>query len=263
MRYLNLLRNVENWHDYFFYKFGITRNDPLVFYLKNNIVAVVPLRLLHTFKEIFFEECYTRHIPEDCLTDVSTVVDIGANAGYFSLYMVSRYPHSRVLAFEPIPRNFELLAQHRERNAAYNLTIVNKAVYGKPGKIRLMYDAADSYTTAASIFDNALGRDEIEVCAMTLPEIFQAYALKEIGLLKLDCEGAEYDILYKCPGEYLEAVRCIALECHSGGMKRENRASIAWFLESLGYTVRGDEGDMLWAWRHDNRQLGKEARSGE
>lgn len=252
MRYLNLLRNINNWQDYFLYKLGIIRDDPLVFHSKSNVIATVPVRLLHTFKEIFFEECYTKYIPKGFLIDGITVVDIGANAGYFSLYMLSRCPHSRILAFEPIPKNFELLARNRERNSVHNFTIANKAVYGKRGKITLRYDAADSYTTAGSVYDNELGQDEIEVCAITLDEIFESYSLKEIDLLKLDCEGAEYHILYNCPGEYMKSIKCIALESHEGGRENENKASMVGFLGLLGYKVRTDKGGMVWAWRDKN-----------
>lgn len=67
--------------------------------------------------------------------------------------------------------------------------------------------------------------------------------------MKLDCEGAEYEILYACPKEYLHAVKCIALESHNGRRENENRASMASFLGLSGYKVRTDGRGMVWAWR--------------
>jgi len=251
MRYLRLIRNIDNWQQYFLYKCGLVTNEPLVFSCKNRVVAEVPVRLLQTFKEIFFDECYTRHLPTKLLQNGMTVVDIGANAGYFSLYVLSRYPGARVIAFEPIPKNFELLEKNRQRNSMHDLITVKKAVYGTGGIITLKYNAQDSFTTAGSIFDNALGGDEIEVYTMTLPEIFREYGVKVIDVLKLDCEGSEYHILYHCPEEYLRLVNSIAVECHRGEGENENRGALCGFLRSLAYRIRTDKGGLVWAWREE------------
>lgn len=253
MRYFNLIKNIDNWQEYLFYKFRITREDPLIFHCKNNVVVEVPIRLLHTFKEIFFEECYTKCLPKDRLKNDMTVIDVGANAGYFSLYMLSQYPGSQVIAFEPIPKNFELLMQNRRRNSMRNLTAVNKAVYSTIQKITLRYDARDSFTTTGSIFGRELGEDEIEVYTTTLPEIFETYALERVDLLKLDCEGAEYHILYNCPENCFKSITCIAMECHTGKNEDESRPAVCNFLRSLAYRTRIDKGGMVWAWREGLR----------
>ena len=244
-----MLKNIENWHQYLLYKFRMSNSDPLIFHCKNKVVAEVPRRLLHTFKEIFFEECYTKCLPKYLFQDSLTIIDIGANAGYFALYMLSRYPGSHIIAFEPIPKNFELLAQNRKHNPMQNLTVVNKAVYGKPGRITLSYDAEDSFTTTGSIFLSEVGHDKIEVETITLPGVFQAYALDRIDLLKMDCEGAEYHILYNCPREYLDCVSSIAMEVHKGQREGENKSELCEYLRSVGYKLRTDRGDMVWGWR--------------
>lgn len=249
MRYLNLLKNIDNWQEYLLYKFRIRRSDPLIFYCKNGIVAEVPIRLLHTFKEIFLEECYTKYLPQRRLQNNLTVVDIGANAGYFSLFMLSRYPGSQIIAFEPIANNFELLKRNRNINSLHNFIIVNKAVYGKAERVTLRYKSTDSFTTTGSIFGNELGHAEIEVDAITLPQMFETYALESVDLLKLDCEGAEYHILYNCPARYFKSINCIVMECHRGERDDENKAALCEYLKALAYNLRADRGDMVWAWR--------------
>lgn len=249
MRYLNLVKNIENWQEYLWHKFGLSRKDPLLFHCKNNVTIEVPVRLLHTFKEIFFEECYTRDLPKAVLKGRITVVDVGANAGYFSLYILSKLPGSRVIAFEPMENNFALLRRNREMNPTEDLTVVNKAVYGAARKITLRYNAGDSFTTAGSVFENKLGKDEVEVEAITLAEVFEGYGLEKVDLLKLDCEGSEYSILYDSPKELFSRINCITLESHQGEREDENKEAVCECLGLLGYECGQDRGDMVWAWR--------------
>jgi tol-pal system protein YbgF len=66
MRYFNLVKNVENWWEYLLFKFGLRNSDPLRFQARGDIILEVPHGLLHTFKEIFMEQCYMyglRHTP--------------------------------------------------------------------------------------------------------------------------------------------------------------------------------------------------------
>ena len=69
-------------------KFGINNTAPVLFKTRKGIFVEVPRRLLQTFKEIFMDECYMDglelHVPDN-----STVIDIGANAGFFTLFAVN------------------------------------------------------------------------------------------------------------------------------------------------------------------------------
>ena len=117
------------------------------------------------------------------------------------------------------------------------------------GKIILKYNAEDSFTTAASVFNNELGNDEIEVEAITLPEIIDSFKLGKIHLLKMDCEGSEYNIFYNLPKTYFSSIQCIAIECHNGKTKMENKLALYDFIKSNGYFIKTDQSGMLWAWR--------------
>ena len=105
MRYVSLIRNIDNWWLYLGAKFNLTRTDPLFFKTRRGVRLEVPLRLLHTFKEIFMEECYMHGLKTE-VPDSPVVFDIGANAGYFSLYAASRFEKPTIYAFEPMPANF-------------------------------------------------------------------------------------------------------------------------------------------------------------
>jgi len=158
MRYLRLFRNLSNWYLYLAVKFSFTDSEPLLFRARNRILIEVPRRLLHEFKEIFMEECYTRGLGIP-VPDCPTIIDIGANAGFFSLFAASRFCDARILSFEPIASNFRQLGRNRDLNRACNMSCFNQAVFGHNGEISLTYSQEDGFTTSATILGKSRDDD--------------------------------------------------------------------------------------------------------
>jgi len=249
MRYYNLLRNISNWPLYLAIKFGFTRQDPLLFTTRRGIRIEVPRRLLQTFKEIFMEECYIKDLGS-ALPENPTILDIGANAGYFSLFALSRFRGSRVFSFEPIPANFRLMERNRSLNADLLWVCVQKAVAGKQGELSLAFEGGDDFTTSATVLGDDSGQKAmIRVPATTLPKILDGNNLKRCDFLKMDCEGAEYDILYQCPPEALVHIERIAMEVHGGPGEDQNIDALEVFLKRKGFITRQRPVGMLSAWR--------------
>ncbi len=250
MRYLNMVRNVANWHEYLLHKSGIRKRDRFVFRLANGVEADVPRAMLFTFKELFFTDDYFRGLPRGRFDNSRlTVIDIGANVGYFSLYVFARFPGSRVIAFEPIESNFRLLESNRERNPKQDWTLVPQAVYSQPGPLVLKVAPQDEFTTDATIFENARGAEEIRVEATSLAEILETQVPGTVDYLKLDCEGAEYDVLYGCPPDLFERIRTIVVETHPGREENQTKQALQRFLGAAGYSTRTDSSPFIWAWR--------------
>ena len=241
MRYICLIKNVSNWWLHFAVKMGLTRSDPLMFRIRNNVVMEVPRRLLHVFKEIFMEECYTRRLAFR-LPDRPTIIDIGANAGFFSLFAASRFSGATIIAFEPIAINFKQLKRNQNLNKNACIFCRQMAVYGHSGEVLLSFDPDDSFTTAASVTRKKEHQeDTIKVTSVTLPDIFDEYQLERCDFLKMDCEGSEYDILYNCPDKYLHRVIQMAIEVHQGTETNHNIESLANYLNSHDFrTYRSD-----------------------
>lgn len=248
-RYQYLIQRVANWQVYIWYKLGIRRPDELTFALRSAgpvaLTAHVPRRMLQTFKEIFLGNDYLEHarLPAD-----PVVIDIGANVGYFSLLVLNLYPSAKVFAYEPMPQNFRLLQRHVQSNPGVSLKAENKAVFSSTQPLKLKFDAKDEFTTSASISGSPSEADTIEVGCTTLADIFRGEGLSRIDLLKLDCEGSEYAILYSLPEEFFGRIRNIALEAHAGHGENENIGGLTRFLQTKGFQTR-PKGDLLAAWR--------------
>lgn len=248
-RYYNLYKTFKNWQLYLACKYKIAKTDPLVFESRNGLIVEVPLRLLHTFKEIFMDECYLSGL-EYPIPPSATVVDIGANAGYFSLFAVSCFVDARIFSFEPVPVNYAQLERHRNLNSSKPIKCFPKAIAGQTGEISLSFDASDSFTTSATIFkqtDQQAG--SIKVPCLTLLQVLDENNINKCDLLKMDCEGAEYDILYNCSADCLHRIDQIAMEVHRGQNENQNIETMEEFLQGQGFSTRRKSVGMLWAWR--------------
>ena len=249
-RLLNNLRHHRNWWAYYRTKYTGNLRHGFTFRWRCGRQFHVPQRLLHTYKESFFDQAYIRGFPAAVRQKpIRTAVDVGANVGYFSLFLLSRFPGVRVWAYEPIPVNFELLEQYRHAHPDLQLQAVPKAVTAPACRtLTLHYDRSDRYTTSASILSESEHSDTLEVEATSLADILADHQLGELDFLKLDCEGSEYDILYQSPDQFLERIQRIAIETHPGPTGREQSATLADFLRKSGFELNR-EGDLIWAWR--------------
>lgn len=253
-RYYNLIKNFSNWRQYLFFKI-FSKKDSFNFKLRNSFNIDVPKQTLSAFKESFFDEIYIRNLPEGVLKEEEMVViDIGANIGYFSLFIFFRFPKARVYAFEPMPYNYALLEQSKKKYVGFKFFPANKAISDSNSAIELHASKLDGYTTMASIFNSPGNSHTIKVDAMTLVDAMNQNDLERIDLLKLDCEGAEYAILYNLSKDDLEKISAMCIETHMGKNPDENTLSLKTYLERHQFkTVCLDEEKTgyIWAWKTD------------
>ncbi len=239
----------RNWVGYYLAKINGHIRTGFTFRLRNEWDIHVPKRLLHTYKEIFFDDTYLGGFPPRVISNQSldTVLDVGANVGYFSLMMASKFPDAKILACEPMPNNLaQLRAYNQELNTS--LTIIPNAIAGKNGHQILFFDEADAFTTSASSVSVLDNNDQIKVETMTLHTLMSEYQLQEIDLLKLDCEGAEYDILLKADPNLFDRIHLIAMEYHPDPAGVSTPADLIQLFRRYGYQLRL-KGSKVWAWK--------------
>jgi FkbM family methyltransferase len=249
-RVINTINNHSNWFSYYTYKYFTSKKEKFVFELRGGLKVEVPARLMQTYKECFFDQTYIKGLSKDVFKNAPlTVVDIGANVGFFSLFMFSKDKKAKIFAYEPMPLNFKLLNKYKQENTDLNYTVVNKAVSNEKTTITLNYDSSDSFSTAATIFDTSTQGDKIQVETTTLEAILNDNNLSKIDFLKLDCEGSEYGILYGASTAVLNKISNISIETHPGKQDNENINSLVTYLKKNGFEIN-TKADIIWAWRN-------------
>ncbi len=249
-RIIYMVKNVQNWAEYIQYKFRGRKNDTFTFKLRNGLQVIVPKKIQPEFKENVFDEMYFKHLPKSIINQGHPVIiDIGANVGFFSIFAFLKCPQAKIIAFEPIQRNFIELQKNTSQIPTKILTIVNKAVSSSVEQIVLKFDKNQSITTSASIFNNVYGNDEERVLSTTLEKIMSEFELPTIDILKLDCEGAEYEIIYKTPTPIFKRIKSICLETHQGPKNDENCFALANYLKELGYKIVLKPHHYIWAFQ--------------
>ncbi len=203
--------------------------------------------LMVEFKEIFMSESYLRGMKLD-LGKNPVVIDIGANIGFFTLFILTRLHGSRVFSYEPMPSNFRQLKRNLQMNPGLPVTCIQKAVTGRSGDITLHFDSSCKYTTAATIHEvEGKNPETITVEGVSLSDVFRENNLERCDLLKMDCEGAELEILYNCPQEIMDRIGNIVMEVHGGP---EDYRNIEEYLRRMGFATQRRPVGMLRAWRN-------------
>jgi FkbM family methyltransferase len=135
------------------------------------------------------------------LSNVQTILDIGANLGFFSMAARSHYPKATIHAYEPNTRAFTYL---KENTCQLGIVIYPEAVGGSSG-----------YVSMEDCGDSNLARTVV-TCDGSIAQVSLATAIERLGgsvdLVKLDCEGAEWEMFSKA--EPWQQIRNVRMEYH-------------------------------------------------
>jgi FkbM family methyltransferase len=139
-----------------------------------------------------------------------TIVDIGAHVGSFTVWAARRSPRARLVAVEPNPETFQLLTQNIRDNGLQDRVItVNSAIAAAPG-IGSLELVEHSLGTRLARGTGTGHRVNVQ----TLAELLADAGLVDVDLLKMDCEGREYEVFEAIGSELLRSVRVLACEYH-------------------------------------------------
>lgn len=230
---LNVIKQIKNWPVYFLDYFKIGKNKNIVYIFRNGIKLKTRAG---TNDRVIINEIWIRKFynPEGFeIKKGETVVDIGAHIGVFSIF-ASRNAQ-KVYAFEPVLENFELLKSNIEINNLENIIVpINKAVSGKTEEREIFFDN-DNFG-GHSFYSSLKRSGEKKVSAVSLEDFIKENKIEKIDFLKIDCEGAEYDILFNCPVEILQRIEKISMEYHNID-KNRNAVLLKNFLEEKRFRV--------------------------
>jgi FkbM family methyltransferase len=136
-----------------------------------------------------------------------SILDLGAHAGASVLWFSRRYPRAEIWAVEPDPRTAERLRQNVGHIG--RVGIVEAAVTDRSGVIDF-FPAARGW--ASALVPASRVASPVQVRALTLDMLLEELELDQVDLLKLDIEGAEFDVLRST--RRLEDIGAVVGELH-------------------------------------------------
>jgi FkbM family methyltransferase len=176
------------------------------------------------FSDVWYHSAYTKHC---AIPAGAVVVDVGANVGVFSLFAAR---HAReVYALEPASSNFSRLVQNVR--PARNVVPLQFACGAQDGEATL--DLSGIPVTFSLKTSSSMKSELVKVIG--LESLFSRYDIRQCDYLKLDCEGAEFDIVLDSAPSVFSRVHRIVMEYHDELSDRATHRNLSERLQSLGF----------------------------
>lgn len=240
---LQILFYYSNGYKFFLEKLGLIKSKYIVFRTRKGMkyktrVGTTDYAILN--ETVILKE-YLQH-GFDQLDSNSTVVDFGAQAGDFSVYVAYTYG-AQVHCYEPEPENFELVKENIQLNRLDQKVIAtNAAVTNSNTTLKLRLSGWGNKGTHS--FHYVEGGEYVEVPAIDILDL--AGNFDRIDLLKIDIEGGEHEILVERNKPFFDKVDKLVMEYHTqphvtNSQGLDHLTSV--LTTALGFEVVAQSGD--------------------
>jgi FkbM family methyltransferase len=243
----NLLTGIKNWPLVVRVFLKIAPPGPYLIELRKSGLKLKARGIMDiwSLKETFLDRFYERFGVR--IEDGWTVVDIGGGIGDFTLFAASATPHGKVAAFEPFPESYALLLENLAANRATAIGVAHvqafaEAIWSQAGALNIDSTLGEPGQFISRSADDpggspTAGGSYTQVPSISIADAFARLEIPRCDLMKIDCEGAEYSILFNTPEDVLARVQRIVMEYHDS-VTRYTHRDMQEFLASKGYAVR-------------------------
>jgi FkbM family methyltransferase len=175
---------------------------PVVFRYNSSDVSV--------FSQIFIADEY-RLI--DNLRGVKFIIDCGANVGYSSAYLLSKFPDAHLIAVEPDKRNYELLKQNLN-GYGDRVTTICSALWSHRVGLKVSSGPCGGKSEYATTVRECMDGEKEDLEAVDIPTLLGQSGRDEIDILKIDIEGTEKVIFSRNFQSWVNNARIYIIELH-------------------------------------------------
>ena len=185
-----------------------------------------------SFSEIFIQQEYSDLIPDESILNV---LDIGANYGYFSLWLQSKRPKDKIHStlIEPSLRCSRSLNKLVELPRLQNRFQYLQRAVGDPEETHIKF--FDRPFMAGSIFGSALNDAFYDANTLKLAELFSSDR-DSYDLIKCDIEGGEWELIENYP-TLLKKSKFVVMEWHSWHSGGGGFSQIEKKLTEVGFQI--------------------------
>ncbi|MDP6538908.1 MAG: FkbM family methyltransferase [Planctomycetota bacterium] len=184
----------------------------------------------------FENDVYLRHVPELVLHPAFSAVEIGAHIGAFALWVGVKAPRGSLHAVEASRESFSLLQRNIALNDLSNVHPHHLAIAGTTGTVELFHNL-DSGNWGHTITARVSESSE-SVSSQSLAEFCADAGIERADLLKINCEGAEFEILLRASHGTLRKFDLVVALYHLDLCEGHSVGELVGHLERAGFTVR-------------------------
>src|SRR5436190_11735566 len=193
---------------FFSYRVRLPDGRPVTMLARPGTASLADLFVL---REVFVEETY-KDILSLLPNRAVSAMDVGANLGSFCVWLAARHGISTAACFEPDPSSFRLCRFNLAANNCTQVEPVPKALGGLDRTIAMRVNT--SRPGGNSIYAEGSANDETAEIEVVSLAKWMTRSNEVIDVLKLDCEGAEWEILEHTPAEIWRRFTLIVAEVH-------------------------------------------------
>jgi len=145
--------------------------------------------------------------------DPKVILDIGGNIGVASIFFARLFPDAKIHTFEPVPANLELLRKNVE--TLKNVTVHPVALGKADASTQIFWSEEDANLGGFSLYgNNANVGKSITIDVRRSSTYLAQHGITAADLIKIDTEGAEFDILTSLDDTMLGKAKWIVGELH-------------------------------------------------
>ena len=234
--FLKSTKLFKNWYIYPLVYFKLIKKQYVIFETKTDLKIKIRTNStdLMALTNVWMTNEYD--IENSQIAENDTIIDIGAHIGLFSLLVSQFCKTGKIFSFEPMGDNFDLLISNLKLNHIENIHPFNFAVSKNTSNVNLFLNSDQS---AHSIFSS--DSESVTIQSISLQRILDENKISSCKLLKLDCEGAEYEIIDSLPIEYFNKIENIVIEYHLADSKPELGKNLITKIQDAGFKIKTRE----------------------
>ncbi len=201
--------------------------------LRNGMRLRCRLQEFEGYMAVFLKSTYD--VPGLRWESLDSIIDVGANVGAATIWLAARAPRARIAAVEPNPEVWQFLAQNVQVNGLDSRVQLIRAALGAASGTAYLEPGRYSIETrlaGSSAQEGPITR------TLTLAEVLDSAGMARVDLLKLDCEGAEYEVLLSSEESLLRRIGAIVGEYHT--VAGHSREELDARLADAGFSVSFD-----------------------
>lgn len=176
---------------------------------------------LYGLKDIFLNEIYDIQLPSN-----ARIIDCGGHIGLSVIYLKHHHPDAKIIVFEPDEKNYDLLVKNIHSQGYNDVDVRKEGVWKEETTLTFFSEGSMS-----SRIDNKGRENSTIIKAVRLKDFLN----EKIDFLKLDIEGAEYEVLKDIRDKFYN-IENLFIEYHGSFAHQPQLVEILTWAAQAGFT---------------------------